>query len=204
MADHFFISDTHFGHAATFDKFLTNSLPMRPFSSVEEMNETIVQRWNDTVRPSDKVYHLGDVAMRRDAIAIVGRLNGHKRLIPGNHDIFNTKYYLPYFEDIYGMRVFDDMVLTHAPLHPESVKKRWWANVHGHVHNNVPMLHFGAKYLNVSVEATNYRPLAYEEIRQRMAAQKAYHEMFIADPMAAMDQFEFHGSNGQLLWVTEK
>lgn len=75
-------SDTHFGHARI------NELADRPFSSVEEMNRAILERWNDVVRPADEVWHLGDVALGKigDSLALVARLHGRKRLIIGNHD----------------------------------------------------------------------------------------------------------------------
>lgn len=61
---------------------------MRPFTSTEEMDETMVDNWNRVVRPQDKVYHLGDIAMsKRPLHAIMPRLNGEKVLIKGNHDI---------------------------------------------------------------------------------------------------------------------
>lgn len=144
---------------------------MRPWTDPLEMDEFLVSEWNKVVRPKDKVYHLGDVAMRRKDIATVGRCNGHKRLVRGNHDDFPTKYYLPFFEEIYGVRVFEDMIFSHMPLEIQSIKRKW-TNVHGHVHNNVPDMHLGPKYLNVSVEVTGYRPLSFEEVRARIRAQQ--------------------------------
>lgn len=166
MANIFVTSDHHFGHANILN-FVTNTTGerMRPWTDVDEMNEALIDAWNRVVRPQDKVYHLGDVAMHRKFIPLIGRCNGHKRLVRGNHDIFPTKYYLPFFEEIYATRVFDDMILSHIPLHPESVKSRW-TNIHGHCHSNIPELHFGPKYLNVCVEVTNWAPLAIEEVRQ--------------------------------------
>lgn len=77
-----FISDTHFGHANII------RLSNRPFGSVEEMNEEIVRRWNETVAPDDEVFHLGDVALGTiaDSLQYVSRLNGKISLITGNHD----------------------------------------------------------------------------------------------------------------------
>jgi|SRR6478735_1148981 len=78
----FFTSDTHFGHARIIE------LCDRPFKSVEHMDETLINNWNETVSPGDIVYHLGDVALgswdRWDGI--LSRLNGHKILVVGNHD----------------------------------------------------------------------------------------------------------------------
>lgn len=173
MATIFVISDTHFGHKNILTFTRQDGSPVRPFASVEEMNETMIQRWNEVVRPQDHVYHLGDVVMHKRDLPIVGRLNGHKRLLGGNHDIHKTKEYYQYFEEIKGVRVFEklDLILSHFPLHPESLRGNW-VNVHGHTHNNVPALHFGPRYLNVSVEMIDYRPITLEEVQKRVAAQK--------------------------------
>lgn len=145
---------------------------MRVFDSVEAMDNHIVDQWNSVVRPQDHVYHLGDVAMKWRNIETIARCNGHKRLVRGNHDIFPTKKYLPFFDEIYGMRLFQRTIglstrhglwLTHVPVHPDSIKPNW-VNIHGHVHNNIPSLHYGNKYINVSVEVTNYKPVALEEL----------------------------------------
>lgn len=172
MANIFLISDTHFSHAATIFKFVVDGKPMRPFASVAEMDEAMIERWNATVRPHDKVYHLGDVAMDKRAIALVGRCHGHKRLVRGNHDIFDDKYYRPFFDAIYGTRLLAGLLLSHIPIHPESLRRDWF-NVHGHVHNNVKPLHYGPRYFNVSVEAIDYRPVALEDIKQRCLRQLA-------------------------------
>lgn len=203
MPNIFVSSDPHFGHANIL-KFVTHVLDcpkkggfdrdeestcgcprMRPFSTAEEMDEFIVQEHNKVVKPSDKWYCVGDVAMNKKDIATVGRMNGQKRLVRGNHDIFSDKYYTPFFESIYGSRVFEDMILTHIPIHPESLKDRW-TNVHGHVHSNVPALHFGVKYLNVSMEVIGYRPLAIEEVRQRIRDQKAENQRLVEANLARL------------------
>jgi calcineurin-like phosphoesterase family protein len=77
-----FTSDTHFGHERIIE------LCDRPFSSVEEMNETMIERWNEVVHPQDWVVHLGDVSLGKiaDTLPMVKRLNGRKMLTVGNHD----------------------------------------------------------------------------------------------------------------------
>jgi calcineurin-like phosphoesterase family protein len=190
LAEIFIVSDTHFSHAATFSKFKVHTpycpanvavpvdepLPcdcpfMRPFSSVEEMDETMIANWNKVVRPQDKVYHLGDVAMKAANIMKLQQCNGHKRLVRGNHDIFDDKYYRSHFEAIYGTRLLDGLLLSHIPVHPDSLRYDW-VNVHGHVHNNIDKHHFGPKYHNVSVEVTDYRPLTLGEVKERIKAQQ--------------------------------
>lgn len=166
MADIFIISDTHFGHENTCTKFKRkDGSPLRPFANAEEMDAVMIERWNAIVKPQDKIYHLGDVVINKKFLPILAQLNGHKRLVRGNHDIHKTAMYLEYFEDIYGVRVFDDMVLSHVPLLRDSITQRFNCNVHGHLHAND--IQDGA-YLNVSVEHTNYAPLHIEEVRQRI------------------------------------
>jgi len=85
----FIISDTHFSHENILTFNREDGQKVRPgFSSFEEMDEYIVNKWNSVVKPQDKVYHLGDVVMKKRYIDVVKRLNGRKRLIMGNHDIF--------------------------------------------------------------------------------------------------------------------
>lgn len=165
MANIWLVSDTHFGHANILKFTTSDGKPVREFSSVEEMNEVMIERWNKVVKPQDKVYHLGDVAMPKKGIELVGRCNGKKRLVRGNHDDHPMKLYTPYFEEIYATRLLDNMLLSHIPIHPESLMGRG-VNIHGHVHNNVSPLHFGPKYLNVSVEVIDYTPISLEEAKQ--------------------------------------
>ena len=67
--------------------------------------------------------------------------------------------------------LFRSMILSHIPLHPESLG-RFRGNVHGHVHNNVEPLHFGPRYYNVSVEAIDYTPVSLEDVKKRLLKQQ--------------------------------
>jgi len=60
MSDVFFSADTHFNHAKCCELFRAGR-----FSSLDEMNETMIERWNGRVKRGDRVYHLGDVALGR-------------------------------------------------------------------------------------------------------------------------------------------
>jgi calcineurin-like phosphoesterase family protein len=104
----YFTSDTHWSH----QNILTLGRG-RPFATIEEHDEFLVYQWNETVKAEDFVYHLGDVALGKiaDSLPIVGRLNGHIALLPGNHDRVSsamseknqkhfTPEYLKYFREI--------------------------------------------------------------------------------------------------------
>ena len=77
----YFTSDQHFGH------FNIIRLSRRPFKTVEEMDATMVERWNAKVRDGDTVYVLGDLFFRAATVEpILKRLKGHKHLLLGSHD----------------------------------------------------------------------------------------------------------------------
>ena len=165
MANIFLVSDTHFGHAGVC-RFTheDTGIKIRPWTDPNEMDEDMVRMWNETVRPNDKVYHLGDVVINRKSLAIMERLNGDKVLIRGNHDIFKLEDYTKYFRDIRGYHVMDNMILSHIPVHPDS-KGRFKANIHGHLHSrNLP----DPFYINVSVEQIGFKRILFEEIRERV------------------------------------
>jgi calcineurin-like phosphoesterase family protein len=171
MADIFVSSDPHFGHGGMLTFLGYDGRPLRPFGSIQEMDAAIIETHNQVVRPSDKFYCLGDVAMARKDIQVAGGLNGHRRLCRGNHDIYPTKWYLPFFEEIYATRYIAPaqeggvtLLLSHYPVHPAGLKPGW-VNVHGHVHRNVPPGFYGPSYLNVSLEVLDYRPRSIEELR---------------------------------------
>ena len=160
----FLISDTHFGHSniLTFKK--QDGSPLRVFNNIQEHDEYLIQQWNKTISPTDKVYHLGDVGFKNwTALSLIlSRLNGNKILIKGNHDIFKPSQYLQYFKDIRGSHQLDKFILTHIPIHPESIS-RWKANIHGHLHSNT---YKDKQYYNVSVEQlSDYMPVNFETIR---------------------------------------
>ncbi len=176
MATTFLISDTHFGHEKTCTVFKReDGSPLRPFASAEEMDEAMIKRWNDRVRPTDKVYHLGDVVINRKFLHVLGRLNGDKVLIRGNHDIFKLEDYTQYFRDIRGYDVKNGMILSHIPVHADSIE-RFGCNIHGHLHANRVMRvkHAGAtpeinpRYHSVCVEQTDYAPISLEEVYDRI------------------------------------
>lgn len=133
------------------------------------MDEVMIENWNKTVKPNDKVYHLGDVVINRVGFKVLSRLNGKKVLIKGNHDIFPLKDYLPHFYDIRAYHILDNMILSHIPIHSES-RGKFIANIHGHTHGN-NIMKDGVKdpfYFCVCVEQINFTPISLEEVKNNL------------------------------------
>ena len=173
MSNIFLCSDHHLSHSniLTF-KRSDNNQPLRVFNNITEHDEYIIAKHNSVVRPNDKVYFLGDVTFTKKHIHLVGRMNGDKVLIKGNHDTLELKEYIPYFRDIRGFHQFDGMCLTHVPIHVESLS-RWKINVHGHLHSNRVMCAWGSKiderYQSVCMEQLDdYTPISLEELKLRI------------------------------------
>lgn len=189
MPNTFFASDHHFGHQGmlTFTR-ADGVTPVRNFSTVEEMNEHMIQRHNSVVGKKDTCWFLGDVVINRRFLkTIIPRLNGRLRLVLGNHDIFKNKdYYEAGFEDLHAFRKFDGFVCTHVPVHRESLRSSWGKNVHGHLHTNRVMKPYGydkkldklkmsnhidPNYYCVCVEQLdNYTPVSIDELRENLNA----------------------------------
>lgn len=181
----FLVSDTHFSHRGIVQFLRSDGVTKeRPWDTIEEMDEALVKNWNSVVGPKDKVYHLGDVVINRSALKILGRLNGEKRLIKGNHDIFRPDEYLEYFTDIRGTHELDNFILSHIPIHPDSLARWCGGNIHGHLHSNRVMKSkdgyqwfqhkpvIDPRYFCVSVEQINYTPIAFEEVKRFMEEQQ--------------------------------
>jgi calcineurin-like phosphoesterase family protein len=182
MKDIWVISDTHFNHE-NFLKFTNkDGSKIRPFNNVNEVDELMINNWNSVVKPQDKVYHLGDVYFgnQQRAIEIMSKLNGHKRLILGNHDNGKDSVLSKYFEKIDVWRMFPEfgLLFTHIPVHKSTLKvfvaegdykegdcgpvQKSFVNVHGHIHQNPSP---DGPYKCVCVEQINYTPIHIEELR---------------------------------------
>jgi len=158
----FTIADHHLGQEKVLS-FEHNGKPLRPFSTIEEMHECLIDNHNSVVRPVDKVYFCGDVAFRRAALSLLSRFNGRKVLVKGNHDVYKLKDYMPYFEDIRGIAVLPfKAILTHVPVHSFCLNRPSWpVNIHGHLHaHNID----DDRYINVSCEQVNYTPVEIESL----------------------------------------
>ena len=182
----FLVSDTHFGHAGVCRFLREDGSKLRPWDDPEEMDEAMVRAWNERVRPNDKVYHLGDVVINRRSLTTMSRLNGDKVLIRGNHDIFRDHEYRQYFRELRAYHVLNGMILSHIPLHEDSLG-RFGTNIHGHLHAGRVKRARGVdaktgrvlysdeidvRYHNVSVEQLpDFAPILFEDVLKRITAE---------------------------------
>ena len=162
----FFTSDSHYFHRSILE--LGDG---RPFDSVEEMNEAMIQRWNERVQPNDTIYHLGDFSFGTQSQnnSVLSRLHGRKFFLWGNHDK-PAKIETHWFEQIYDYKEIkvegQHIVLFHYPVESwHSVGRGSW-HLHGHCHGNLadtPMAR-----MDVGVDTHDFYPWSFEEIAEHM------------------------------------
>jgi calcineurin-like phosphoesterase family protein len=200
----YFTADTHFGHkniikycgrgAFNRDPAFHNGKE-RLFNDVEEMNEYLVYNWNLIVGPEDEIWHIGDVAFmnKEKTLAICNRLNGHKRLVMGNHDLkWKPEFWKEAgFEEVYKLGYGN---VVHIPpinsLHPgfdlchypyredlTSYDERVYLHEHAppaRLGTDIPVLLHGHVHtrwktrfgqINVGVDVWNYKPVCIEKLR---------------------------------------
>ena len=187
MPSVFLISDTHFGHAGVcqFTHPDDNTVKLRPWTDPDEMDEEMIRRWNERVKPTDKIYHLGDVVINRKALKTLARLNGDKVLIRGNHDVFRDHEYRMYFRELRAYHVMNGMILSHIPVH-EASRGRFGVNIHGHLHASRVKKARGVdartgtvlygpeidpRYWCACVEQTDFAPILFEDAIKRIEAE---------------------------------
>lgn len=168
MSNIWLISDTHFNHNRDF------IFKPRGFATIDEMNEAIIQRWNEKVTDDDIVYHLGDVIMGEldSGIKIIKRLKGHIRLAIGNHDTDNRiEAFKPFFDDIqFGYRIVKKkktFLLSHYPQLTGNYDNSQTYSIHGHTHS-FDLFDENNLMYNVSCEAQNCTPILLEDAIQQI------------------------------------
>lgn len=163
----YFTADTHFGHGGMMSARMRRP---RPFSSVEAMDEHLIAAWNNRIRPSDEVWHLGDFAYAASAAhcrAVFSRLNGRKRLVLGNHDASRTTDLPWYSQDERAEVVVEGrrFVLGHYAQRTWNHLHRGALHLYGHSHGS--LLGCG-RSLDVGVDTWDWRPVTVSEILERM------------------------------------
>lgn len=163
-------SDHHFGHANICKFKNDHNEPIRPWDDVFEMEEELIKRWNERVKPNDYVIHCGDFAMNRTGYdRVINRLNGKRILIQGNHDGFSYSTYQKHFVEVQSMiMLHGTAIITHIPVHPSSIDK-YTVNIHGHLHSHRVLLdgEIDPRYVCVCVEQTDYYPVLLNDVIQK-------------------------------------
>ena len=181
---YFFTSDTHFGH-----NNIINYCD-RPFKDVDEMDNALISSWNDLVSNEDIVYILGDFAFknRKDVEECLEKLNGKKALIRGNHDraslikAFKRMGYEVYdylkltISDNEMSNGFQSMILFHYPIEYWQDKDKGAWHLHGHMHYKNSINTKGLAKYDVGVDSNNYKPVSYEEIKQKLTHHLLYND----------------------------
>jgi calcineurin-like phosphoesterase family protein len=146
-----FTADQHFYH--------TNIIKYtsRPFDSVEEMNEVMIERWNKVVKNGDTVYQLGDFALcsTEKADEIRKKLNGNILFIPGGHDkwiktdhkdkgiILESLVILKYIQG--NDKIY--ITLCHYPMLSWERSHYGMPHFHGHTHGTIGLTNKSADIL---------------------------------------------------------
>ena len=155
----YFTADTHFNH--------TNMIEYcnRPFKDVNEMNNILIQNWNNKVSKGDVVYHLGDFGFS-NVEPILKQLNGTKILIEGSHDGNNIKKYYKYFAKVSPLIEIHEQNQTIILCH---YCMRVWAKSHynswhlyGHSHGRLEPI---GKSWDVGVDNNNFYPVSFDELK---------------------------------------
>tara|TARA_Y100000034_G_C6886781_1_gene407256 strand:+ start:322 stop:966 length:645 start_codon:yes stop_codon:yes gene_type:complete len=156
----FFTSDLHLGH------FNVIKWCNRPFSSVDEMNEELIKRWNETVKDTDTVYVVGDMCLCRSDVAetYVKRLNGYKILIKGNHDRGEKTMLKMGFDEFHKKLTYDmpdgrKALIQHRPVSKCLIEDHDLL-IHGHIHVTENF----KDRVNVSCDMWDFKPVSIEEI----------------------------------------
>lgn len=175
-----FTADTHFGHRNII------RYCQRPFATVEEMNETIIDNWNGVVGKDDVVFHLGDFSVGGAAewTSLIDSLNGRIFLVLGNHDMNNVDQgFMRRFENV-SMQMLvsigkQRIYLNHYPFLCYGGAYRGTWQLFGHVHtcpcnsgldnSRLEML-FPTQY-DVGVDNNNFKPVSFEEVEMKIKSQ---------------------------------
>ena len=167
MARDYFIADTHFGGENI------RRYENRPFETVAEMDEMLIENWNRVVMAEDTVYVLGDFSDYHDVEKekeILARLNGTKVLVMGNHDVHYTPQEwrtLGFAECTRWPILYSNFyLLSHEPLYIN--RNMPYANLYGHVHANPSYKDACEQSVCVSVERIQYTPVEFKVIKEKM------------------------------------
>jgi calcineurin-like phosphoesterase family protein len=188
----FFTSDMHFGHFNMTCGPESKNLCNRPWETVDEMNEALIENWNATVGPTDIVWVLGDAVMGKiaDTLPLISRLNGRKALVYGNHDrMFEPKKRTEWtqkYKEVGFLEICKEayihvpgqeqkVALSHFPYSGDSHDEDRFSEhrltdngmwlLHGHVHD---AWRRNGRQINVGIDVWDYKPVHIDQIVELM------------------------------------
>jgi len=170
-----FTADAHFGHSRVIE------YAKRPFASVEEMDQTMINNWNSVVGKQDIVYYLGDFSFYKDqqkTVDVINKLNGSEiHLILGNHDKHMKTFVkekftsVQHYKEIYvpdsecHLPKGQMIVLMHYAMRVFNKSHRGVIQLYGHSHGTLPG---NSQQLDVGVDSWNFTPVSYEQIKEKL------------------------------------
>lgn len=170
----YFTSDTHFSH-----KNILKLGKGRPFQTIQEHNEALIENWNSKVKETDIIYHLGDFCWNQNSEQIrslMKKLKGIKYLIYGNHDrLVPNRQSGCWMEIVPYKELFIDnkqLVLFHYPICDWHGAFRKSIHLHGHIHDTFDYKvfdfpHKNKRIFNVGVDVNNFTPISLDEIFEK-------------------------------------
>ena len=166
----YFTADTHFNHRGILEQYRSHK-----WNSVDEMNQGMIDNWNEVVERGDLVYHLGDFAIGSkidawDIDEIISQLNGQIILIRGNHDDKNMKKFEDWFVKVAYMDYIkaDDgskIMLCHYPMRSWRTSIHGSFHLHGHSHGNIQPY---GRMMDVGVDVLGFHPQPWEDIKKNI------------------------------------
>lgn len=179
----FVTSDLHFGHK----NILKFNPETRPYDSIEEHDEALVDNWNSVVGPNDTVWNLGDLSFHRDfnkTLDILERLNGQHHLILGNHDQLLRKFRfaeaaknagVASISDYHELRINKQKIcMSHYAMRVWNCMHHGALMLYGHSHGSLPGV---GRQMDVGIDAcdmpSNQRPFAIEDVIEFLSAKEA-------------------------------
>lgn len=175
-----FTSDLHFWHKNVC-KYCN-----RPFESIEEMNQSIVDNWNSVIKEYDDVFVLGDLGFCgiEKLESLISQLNGRIHLIQGNHDsdkIVRGLIARGLIEDVHSLQHIvvtgdeecpeQDLTLCHFPMIDWYNKERGAWMIHGHQHQAPETPSCSVAHWDVGVDKNGWFPINFEQLKINITKQ---------------------------------
>jgi len=158
----------------------------RPFESVEEMNEKIIENWNNNVKDNDIIFFLGDFAFGNEKCIgeLLLRLKGNIKIIFGNHDktlrkfakcdfksgqYYNLHKRIEFLGDYKEISVNSQYItLSHYAMRVFNRSHRGGWQLWGHSHGSLPDDPHSLSF-DVGVDCHNYSPINFEQVKEIMS-----------------------------------